>query len=79
MREMTFKGIPTGIDLDSLTDSEGPTDRQIDLLHKWGYDSPETKEQATRIISSELEYRKNRGWREEEDFENADDVYTGED
>lgn len=67
-------------DLIAYVDEDPPTVKQVDLLHKWGYETPETKDEASKTIAAELEYRRNRGWREEEDDpRSADDADGWED
>jgi hypothetical protein len=80
MKNIAFKGIPLFPNLDAIVEADPPTERQINILYRFGLEAPETKDEATRIISSELEYRQNRGWREEgDDPQNADDVIRWED
>lgn len=57
------------VDLTALTDPEEPTQPQVDLLLKLGLGVPETKEEASRMITEELEYRREKrfDWLEDED------------
>lgn len=54
------------MDLDTILEEPSPTERQIELLLRWGFEIPETKGEATRIISDELGYKRNRGWKEDD-------------
>lgn len=54
------------MDLVTYFEDDPPSQPQIDLLLKWGYEVPETKEEATQTISHELEFRQNRGWRDDD-------------
>lgn len=42
----------------NLPPAPEPTEKQIALIEKWGYEAPATRREATKLISDEIEHRK---------------------
>lgn len=56
-----------------------PTEKQVDLLERWGFDIPDSKQRATVVISEEIARRESArfDWSDEHGDDWPDNYYDG--